>query len=156
MADAAFPAELPVGIRDGYGLEHVQPFARTDMATGRARQRRTFTSVPSMVTVTWIMTAPEARLFEAWFRYTIKDGTDWFTAPLKSPLDSGNEVSSYRCRFTEMYSGPSLEGVCHWRFRANLEIFERPTLVPGWEQFPEYVLNADILDLAINREWPEA
>ncbi|KAF0804935.1 hypothetical protein A6D6_02699 [Alcanivorax xiamenensis] len=156
MADPVFPPQLPCALREGYGLNHVQPFARTEMVTGRARQRRTFTSVPSTVPVSWILTGPEAQLFEAWFRYTIQDGTAWFTAQIKSPLDGCEQVSGYRCRFTEMYSGPELVGRCHWRFRANLEIWERPMLAPGWEQFPDYILRADIIDLAVNREWPEA
>lgn len=156
MADVAFPEELPAALRDGYGLNHVQPFARTGMATGRARQRRTFTSVPSMVSVSWLFTAPEARLFESWFRYAIEDGTAWFIAKIKTPLESGNQLGEYRCRFTEMYSGPELAGPCHWRFRAELETWERPTLAPGWEQFPDYILHSDIIDIAINREYPEA
>jgi hypothetical protein len=27
-------------------------------------------------------------------------------------------------------------------------------LEPGWAEFPEFILEADIIDLAVNREWP--
>lgn len=153
--DIHYPDYLPVPQRAGYGLNHVSPFARTEMMSGRARQRRTFTSVPTMVPVQWFFTDQQAQLFEAWFRYTIKDGTEWFLAKLKSPLDGPDRVSDYQCRFTEMYSGPELVGACMWRITANLEIWERPTLQEGWQNFPEFILGSDIIDIAANREWPE-
>lgn len=152
-----YPEQLPLARRQNYGINHVSPMARTGMVTGRARQRRTFTSVPSLVTTLWIFTPQEGTLFEAWFRYTLKDGTEWFEMPLRTPLNGGSypRSSLYKCRFTGMYQGPEPIGP-KWQYTAELEIWERPTLAPGWEQFPDYILHADIIDLAVNREWPEA
>ncbi len=152
-----FPSVLPCGIREGYSLELVQPFARTAMASGRAKQRQKFDNVPEMSTVSWIFTPQEAMVFEAWFRYTIRNGTDWFNVDLRTALDGrGNPgVSSYECRFTSVYS-KAIEGAYDWRFTANLELRERQALAEGWEQFPEFILGMDIFDLAMNREWPEA
>src|SRR5699024_10144217 len=83
-----FPKELPPFMREGYGFNHVQPFARTEMVTGRARQRRTFQSVPSILPVSIILNDSEAQLFEAWFAYDAMDGTKWFNATIKvAPLN---------------------------------------------------------------------
>lgn len=151
MADIDFPSYLPTPLRQGYGLNHVSPFARTEMATGRARQRRTFTSVPSMVTVTWQFDTPQAQLFEAWFRDAITDGADWFNCRLKTPVG----LKPYECRFTDMYDGPTLVGLESWRYSAELEIRERPILPAGWGLFPEIIIGSSIIDKALNREWPE-
>lgn len=152
MADIDFPAGLPKPLRQGYGLNHVSPFARTEMATGRARQRRTFTSVPSMATVTWLLDTLQAQTFEAWFRDAITDGADWFNCELKTPIG----LRPYECRFADMYDGPTLVGLDHWRYGAELEIRERPILPPGWGLVPDLVQGASIIDVAVNREWPEA
>ena len=46
----------------------VSPLIRTEMQTGRARQRRHFTATPTMASVRWRLNDSEAMLFEAWFR----------------------------------------------------------------------------------------
>lgn len=149
--DIDFPADLPCGLRDGYVLNPVQPFVRTDMKSGRSRQRRAFTSVPTMVNVSWLFRHDgQAAAFEAWFRDAIDDGAQWFNAPLRTPVGMQN----YICRFTEMYKGPSLIGANLWRVDCTLEIFERPLLPVDWGEYPDYAIHADIFDLAMNREWP--
>ena len=151
--DLDFPASLPCFLREGYGLNHVQPFARTEMATGRARQRRTFQSVPSEIPASLLLTDAEAQLFEAWFAYDAMDGTKWFNARVKSPQG----MKPYACRFIEMYRGPQLTGNNQWRVDCRLEIFERPLTPPEWYEYGrEFILGSSIIDLALNREYPEA
>lgn len=148
-----YPVGLPMPVRDGYGIKHTQPFQRTQMEDGRARQRRRFRSVPSTVNVSWIFKSDnEAALFEAWFRDTVNDGAEWFNSPLKTPIGEGQ----YVCRFVSMYTGPDPIGARAWRVNAVLETWERPLLPPGWGEFPELVLGSSIIDIALNREWPEA
>lgn len=155
-AEIDFPAILPCGIREGYALELVQPFARTEMASGRAKQRQTFDNVPEMATVSWIFTPQEGMFFESWFRYTIRNGTDWFNVDLRTTMDGRDDpgVSSYECRFTSVYK-KAPEGAYDWRFTANLELRYRETLDEEWLEFPEYVLESSLIDIAMNREWPE-
>lgn len=147
-----YPEGLPLPQHAGYGVNHVSPLMRTELATGRARQRRIYTSVPSMAAVSWVMTDAQAQLFEAWFRWALVDGAEWFNATLRTPVG----IKPYVCRFAEMYAGPVLLGRDRWRFEATLEIRERQTLPQGWEQFPGFVLGSDIIDKALNREWPKA
>lgn len=154
MATIDYPAELPTPQRSGYGLQHVSPFARTEMTTGRNRSRRTFTSVPTRVPLTWLFTNQQAQIFEAWFAYGIDDGTQWFNIDLTTPA---GRLAPYECQFTSMYNGPTLIGIDHWQITAEVEIRERPLLPKEWYLYgKELVLASDIIDVAANKEWPEA
>lgn len=151
--EITYPDGLPCAIRDGYDLSHVQPFIRTEMDSGRARQRRRFSSVPTMANVSWIFPGDAyCAAFEAWFRDALHDGAEWFNMPIKTPIGE----QEYVCRFTRMYQGPTLVGKGMWRITSVLEIFERPLMPPGWGLMPDYLINASLFDVAMNREWPEA
>jgi hypothetical protein len=154
MATIDYPSYLPSPVRDNYDINHVSPFARTSMSTGRARQRRVFTYVPSIVTITWYMNDIEASLFEGWFKYGITDGAEWFNIDLKTPV--GN-FAPYECRFTEMYDGPTIDDARNWRFTAQLEIRERPVITEEWYIYgQEFILGSNIIDVALNKHWPAA
>ena len=151
MPEINYPAGLPFPLRQGYGMNHVSPLMRTDLETGRARQRRRYTSVPTIVDVSWLMDKAQAQAFESWFRYGLIDGTEWFNAKLRTPMGFEDNY----CRFAEMYSGPELVGIEMWRFQAKLEIKDRQTLIGDWSILPTFIEGMDIFDLAMNREWPE-
>lgn len=150
--DIDYPADLPDPLRDGYGLNHISPFRRTPMESGRSRSRRTFTNVPSHADVSWFFTESQAAAFEAWFRDSIHDGADWFNCTLRSPIG----VKPYVCQFVDMYRGPILVGVNYWRITATLELRERPIMPAPWGEFPDFIIHMSIFDQAMNREWPEA
>jgi len=107
-----------------------------------------------MVELSWLMTNTQALLFEGWFAHGITDGADWFNIVLTTPV---GRLVPYECRFTEMYDGPELVGLDSWRFKAKVEIRERPILAREWYLYgQEFVLGSDIIDRAINQEWPKA
>lgn len=147
-----YPAGLPNPLREGHALNPVSPFLRTGLASGRARQRRSFTSTPTNGTFDFIFTDAQAQAFESWFRDSLGDGVEWFNIPRKTPMGMVKLV----CRFTGMYSGPALWGADRWKFSCPLEVWERPLLPRGWGQFPELVIGSSIIDRALNKEWPEA
>lgn len=153
MADIYYPHDyLPVPMQSGFGMKPVSPLLRTQMTSGRARQRRQYTSTPTQAGVTWAFKKDaQAQLFEAWFRETINDGAAWFYMRLRTPR--GVEV--YKCRFVEIYEGPTLLSGKFWQYSATLELWERPLLPAGWAEFPDYIFNSNIIDLALNREWPQ-
>ena len=123
------------------------------MTTGRARQRRAFISTPTQANVQWFFeNDAQAQLFEGWYHETITDGADWFFMRLQTPLG----VEFYKCRFTDIYQGPTLVAPIYWQFSATLELWTRPVLGDGWAEFPDYIINSSIIDIALNREWPEA
>ena len=149
----AYPEFLPEPQRDGYGFQPVSPMARSELQSGRARQRRRFTSVPTVASVTWLMDDGEAQLFEGWFEHILLSGSLWFHCPLKTPLG----MDEHRARFVDIYEGPILVGESFWRFTAKLELFKRPILDAEWIiDAPDYIAMADIFDIAINQKWPKA
>ncbi len=152
MTLAVWPEQLPLPEQSGYAIQHVSPLQRTQMVSGRARQRRVYTSVPSNVAVQWFLTEQQAQLFEAFFRYAITDGADWFLLPLKNPMFTGD----YECRFTGIYEGPVLISYDKWTVSATIEIKERKTIGASWVYAPQYVIDSSIIDIALNDLWPTA
>ena len=112
----AYPEGLPTPQREGYGFDPVSPMTSTKLVTGRSERRRAFVSTPTVATVTWLLTAPEARLFEGWFEYVLLSGSLPFECPLLTPMG----MEPYRANFVDIYSGPVLVGVDFWRFSAQL------------------------------------
>lgn len=144
---------LPVPLQEGYGLKPVSPLLRTSLTSGRARQRRRYMSTPTMASVTWTLTDVQAQVFEAWFRDAITDGSAWFNMNLRTPGGESSKV----CRFTDIYQGPSIIGGNYWQYTAELELYDRAIgLPPPWGQFPDFISGMDIIDIALNREWPAA
>ena len=144
-----YPVGLPKPIRDDYAFSPTNRIRRTEMDSGRARQRIEFDSVPTYVPVTFIFTEPQARLFEAWADQVA--GADWWIFPLVSPLAHQDE----QVRFTQSPSGGELIGVDIWKFTCQLEVRYKPIFPEGWiDILPDYILYADILDYAANQEWP--
>lgn len=149
--DIDFPAELPLPLREGYGFKHAETFKRTEMQSGRPRYRR-IPSGPSIVPVYWMFRQNQAAAFEAWYRDSINDGAAWFNFKLLTPIGMLTAV----CHFKQMYEGPELVGLSSWRISAELEVWSRPLLPPGWGNFPEFVTGASIFDIAMNQKWPRA
>ncbi|AWY43865.1 hypothetical protein DKY63_29710 [Pseudomonas putida] len=148
-----YPEGLPAPLREGYDFMPVSPIARTQLTTGRAIQRRRFSSVPTVASVSWMFTDAQAQLFEGWFEHVLLSGSLWFQCQLKTPIG----FDDYQARFTDIYNGPTLVGVSLWRFTANLELLKRPVVDAAWVLFaPEYILQSNIFDVAMNKEWPEA
>jgi len=145
-----YPAGLPRGLHNGRTYQTVSPLKRSELASGRARQRRKFTSVPTMASISWMFNSQQCRLFEIWWRDDLVDGSQWFEAPLETPLG----YQDYTARFTDIYSGPSRVGPNLWSISAELELRDRPLLPIGWSILPSFILNPEIFDYAMNREWP--
>lgn len=154
MPDIYYPHDyLPMPLQDGYAFQAVSPLLRTQLVSGRARQRRLYTSTPTNATVKWLMENDgQGQVFEAWFRDALTDGAAWFYMKLQTPIG----VKFYKCRFTDIYQGPTLVPPIYWQYSATLELWERPLPLPGWGNFPEFLAGQNIIDVALNREWPEA
>lgn len=54
-------AYLPGPLKESFGLTPVSPLKRTQMVTGRARQRRAYTSTPTQTDLAWIFLTPRPR-----------------------------------------------------------------------------------------------
>ena len=155
----SYPEGLPLPLREGYGFKPASPIVRTQLANGRALQRRRFRNVPTLVSVSWLLNDEQAKLFEGWCKWGI-DYADWFLCPLKTPLG----LSPVRARFTDIYEGPALFGVSMWRFTATLELFELPVLNEA--EFTDLLAGMDIAVMSVElrsllerwytKSWPGA
>lgn len=146
----SYPAGLPLGLKQGRSYQLVSPKQRSDLVSGRARQRRRFTNVPEGAQVAWIFSDAEATTFIAWWRDALIDGTQWFDMPLDTPLG----LAPHACRFVDVYTGPSSIGPNHWSITAELELRERVAPPVGSGLFPDFLLNSSIFDIAVNQKWP--
>ncbi|WP_117120985.1 hypothetical protein [Klebsiella variicola] len=147
-----YPSDyLPGPLKDSYGLKPVSPLKRSQLVTGRSRQRRAFTSTPTETGIAWIFNDAQGQAFEAWYRDVLTDGTAWFNMPLLTPVGQKN----YVCRFKDIYEGPTPEGGLYWRYSADIELWERPIPPAGWGQYPEWIVGSSLLDIALNKEWPK-
>lgn len=146
-----YPAGLPAPLQEPSGFESVNNITRTELQSGRARQRVNFTNVPVYATLSWLFSKPnQAALFDSWAAQVAKAG--WF----RLKLYCATGLVEHDVRFTESVQGPQRAGPTFWRYTARVELRERPLLEPDWaEILPEFVLMADIFDRAINFEWPE-
>lgn len=122
--DIDYPDSLPYPLREGQTVQTVQTFQRTQLTSGRARQRPRFLSTPTNYGVTWLFrSSAQAALFESWFRDELHGGASWFNAKLRTPAGG---VGRYVCRFASMYSGPVSVGPDLWSVTASLEMWEKP------------------------------
>ncbi|WP_117125348.1 hypothetical protein [Klebsiella quasivariicola] len=147
-----YPSDyLPGPLKDSFGLKPVSPLKSTPIITGRRRQRRAYTSVPTETDIAWLFNDAQAQAFEAWYRDVLSDGSAWFNMPLLTPVGHKN----YVCRFTDIYRGPTPEGGLFWRYVAPIELWERPMPPAGWGYYPEWITGSSLLDIALNKEWPK-
>jgi len=146
-----YPAELPLPLQDGYALDTpVDPMLRTPMVSGRARQRLNFDEVPYLINAKWNCDRNQMAFFQGWYARSLVQGVEWFKATLLTPIG----FKEYDCRFAGHYTGPTLVQVSRWEFSAVLELREPPLIQPGWEEFPQFWFMMNIIDMAVNREWP--
>lgn len=147
----AYPDGLPPPIQDGYAFTPTNKIRRTDMDSGRARQRIEFDSVPTFVTVTWLLTDPQATLLDAWADQVA--GVDWFQFPIWTPLYYEQE----EVRFTQSLTGPvPIMGSDRWTYSAQLEVRFKPQAQDGYAALmPDYLLLADIFDITMNQTWSQ-
>lgn len=148
----AYPSGLPYPQRSNYAAAGPNRIRRTEMDVGRAVQRTEFEDAPLMINATWRFPKDaQARLFIAWVNQVAKSG--WVSMPLLTNM--GFDVLTVR--FTQTPTGGQLLGKFIWEYSATLEVEFEPMLPPDWVTLlPDYVLNADIFDYAMNREWPLA
>ncbi|MBL6934095.1 MAG: YcaO-like family protein [Alphaproteobacteria bacterium] len=119
----SWPATLPLPSIEGYGVHPGEAILRTEMEAGPARQRRRFTSVPSRISVRWVLRRDQFALFEAWYRWHAKEGGEWFGIDLLGGLG----LVTHEARFTRQFAARPLPGN-RWEVTSELEIRERPVL----------------------------
>ena len=90
---------------------------RTNMDSGYVRKRKRFTQQMRTIKVKWEMDDNQFAIFQAWLKYKINAGADWFICNL--PLGSG--VRPYTVRFADDNYDHAHKGVLYWNVSSTLE-----------------------------------
>lgn len=149
-----FPDNLPPPLLNGHSQKKIDGVERTKMQSGRTFSRLVFSDTPNDFSMSWYMTQAEAFQFESWHARGIKGGALEFTMPV-------NMSDGYRdrvCKFMSMYTGPNKIDPCLYEISANIQVRDQvgEGLDPDWWQWQEWIENASLFDVTMNRHWPEA
>ena len=91
---------------------------RSQMDTGRFRQRRRFTDDFETATLTFNMLNDEYSMFKSVWKYELLNGSNWFK--MRLPVGDGNILTEVEVRFTKNYSA-SYKAHTNWSVSAPIE-----------------------------------
>lgn len=129
----------------GYGIEPQEGVARTDMDVGTARQRRRWTTTPTIFPVQFKFTRYQLAIFEGWYYNDAQEGAAWFNITLLSGLGLVTHEARFKGPYrSNPWNGSDDANAEWWRVTAQLEIRDRPVLDAGATAI---VLDSDILAL---------
>jgi len=113
----SLPDSLPLPTQD-YSLTVNNSAIRTQMESGRFRQRRRFTSSQNEISVKWEFTDEEYQLFESFVFYALNGGTSWF----ETKLVSGGGIVTHTARIQDGSIKASYREHFGWAVSATLDI----------------------------------
>lgn len=149
-----YPEYIPQFLQYGTSFTTVNPLLRTEMVSGRSKQRRRYKTVPTFADITTLpMTSAQAQTFEAWFENDLESGSKWFEGPIRTPLGSGH----IGMRFVGIYDGPIPVNLDYWRFTARVELMRRQIIPSEWASgAPDFIQKSNMFDILMNSTWPAA
>ena len=116
-----YPKDLKLPLVSSHRLSQNSTLLRTDMASGRARQRKRFQSVPTTMGATWKLNKYQAQILEGFVTHGVNDAVNWFLMPVRTP----EGLIEHEVRFKQS----PLESVSFnggfWNYSANIEIKKR-------------------------------
>ncbi|MDP2505380.1 hypothetical protein [Oceanobacter sp. 3_MG-2023] len=113
----SYPATLPAPTRD-YSLTINNSAIRTQMESGRYRQRRRFLDSENTISVKWLFTDAEFQLFESWTFHALDGATSWF----ECPVVSGGGVTTHQVRIQSGSLQAALNRDGGWTVTAGLDV----------------------------------
>jgi hypothetical protein len=113
----SYPATLPAPTRD-YSLTINNSAIRTQMESGRYRQRRRFLDSENTISVKWLFTDAEFQLFESWTFHALDGATSWF----ECPVVSGGGVTTHQVRIQSGSLQAALNRDGGWTVTAGLDL----------------------------------
>lgn len=110
------------------------------MASGRARQRKRFQSVPTVMGASWKLNKVQAQLLEWFVTDLTNDAVNWFVMPVLTPQG----LIEHEVRFINSPLESCTYNGGFWIYSANIEIKKR--IVPTQEQAVSQALKPDTLN----------
>lgn len=139
-----YPSILPYPLLSSTSFKQQSNTLRTEMNSGRARQRRRFLSVPTTMPATWRLSSTLATVFEGFYEHDLK-ANEWFLMDIPTPQG----MIEHEVRFinSPMESYKPL-GAGKWSYQANIEIKKRQK--PTEELAVSTVLHPNTLEQFVN------
>lgn len=116
-------------LANNYSHSRESDIIRTEMDSGRARQRKTFRLTPIHIQASWLMTTTQLDTFRTWLEFEASFGAAFFNVPLVlDEMPPGSPAASMVARFAAdrdisyecVLGGTPLAD--RWRVSATLEI----------------------------------
>lgn len=112
-----WPSNILPNPSNDFGADANPGTIRTQMDSGRFRQRPRFTGEHETMNVTWLLTDYEFGVFKSIHKHLLYNGSDWFTCPL--PM--GDALKPFKVRFLEGKYAAKHVPVLNWRVTATFE-----------------------------------
>ncbi|MBG9991604.1 hypothetical protein [Pseudoalteromonas sp. NZS37] len=116
-----YPKDLKLPLVSSHRLSQNSNLLRTDMASGRARQRKRFQSVPTTMSATWKLNPYQAQLLEGFVTHGVNDAVNWFLMPIRTPQG----LIEHEVRFIKSPLESCTYNGGFWNYSANIEIKQR-------------------------------
>ena len=115
-----YPLSLPLPRLKEVSYKRQSNILRTEMSSGRARQRRRFLSVPTFMEATWRLRKDEAVIFEGFVDQGVQL-TGWFLMDILTPKG----VVKHQVRFVKdpLENFKPISALV-WQYQAQVEIKE--------------------------------
>ena len=139
-----YPKDLKLPLVSTHRLSQNPNLLRTEMASGRARQRKRFQSVPTTMAATWKLEADQAVIFEGFVKHGTNDAVNWFVMPIRTPQG----LIDHDVRFKQSPLESCSFNGGFWSYSANIEIKERQ--VVSEEATANSLLEPNTLDEFVN------
>lgn len=135
-----YPSILPFPLLSSTSFKQQSNILRTEMNSGRARQRRRFLSVPTTMAATWRLSNRMAVIFEGFYEHGLKDN-EWFLLFIPTPQG----LVEHEARFinSPMENHKPL-GAGRWSYQASIEMKAREK--PSEEVVVNQALSPDNLN----------
>ncbi len=116
-----YPKDLKLPLVSSHRLSQNSNLLRTDMASGRARQRKRFQSVPTTMGATWKLNKYQAQILEGFVTHGVNDAVNWFLMPIRTPQG----LIEHEVRFINSPLESCTYNGGFWNYSANIEIKQR-------------------------------
>lgn len=116
-----YPKDLKLPHVSTHRLSQNSNLLRTEMGSGRARQRKRFQSVPTTMAATWKLKDEQAVILEGFVKHGTNDAVNWFVMPIRTPQG----LIDHDVRFKQSPLESCSFNGGFWSYSANIEIKER-------------------------------
>lgn len=119
-----YPKGLRLPLLSSYGLSQNSNLLRTQMASGSARVRQRFHSVPTVMAASWKLNKDQASILEGFVTHGISNAVNWFVMPVLTPQG----LIEHDARFIKNPLESASFNGGFWNYSANIEIKKRQVI----------------------------